>query len=134
MRREHDRIVGELASTADGADPFAAAVRASQMAMVITDPVQPDNPFVFANDAFCALTGFSREEVMGRNCRFLQETDTDPDEVARLRDAIEGRAPVEAQLFNRRKDGSLFWNRLFVSPVSRSGPTETDASRSGARR
>ncbi|WP_313899035.1 PAS domain-containing protein [Methylobacterium sp. J-072] len=59
--REHDRIVGELARTVDGADPFAAAVRASQMAMVITDPLQRDNPIVFANDAFCALTGYPRD-------------------------------------------------------------------------
>ncbi|MBO1021934.1 PAS domain-containing protein [Methylobacterium sp. SD274] len=117
MHREHDRIVGELASKVGGADPFAAAVRASQIAMVITDPVQPDNPIVFANDAFCALSGFSREETVGRNCRFLQEPDTDPIEVTRLREAIDRRVPVEAQLLNRRKDGSLFWNRLFVSPV-----------------
>jgi PAS domain-containing protein len=56
--QEHDRIVAELARKVDGADPFAAAVRASQMAMVITDPLQDDNPIVFANDAFCDLTGY----------------------------------------------------------------------------
>lgn len=117
IHREHDRIVTELAREVDGADPFAAAVRASQLAMVITDPIQDDNPIVFANDAFCVLTGYLREEILGRNCRFLQETDTDPTEVGRLRDAIERRVPVEAQLLNRRKDGGLFWNRLFVSPV-----------------
>jgi len=87
------------------------------MAMVITDPLQDDNPIVFANDAFCALTGYARDEILGRNCRFLQEPDTDPSEVIRLRQAIEKRVPVEAQLLNRRKDGSLFCNRLFVSPV-----------------
>ena len=117
VHREHDRIVTELARTVDGADPFAAAVRASQMAMVITDPLQDDNPIVFANDAFCALTGYARDEIMGRNCRFLQEPDTDPMEVTHIRTAIERRVPVEAQLLNRRKDGGLFWNRLFVSPV-----------------
>ncbi|MHC2103586.1 HWE histidine kinase domain-containing protein [Methylobacterium sp. CM6246] len=117
VHREHDRIVTELARTVDGADPFAAAVRASQIAMVVTDPVQWDNPIVFANDAFCDLTGYRRDEIMGRNCRFLQEPDTDAAEVTRLREAIEGRVPFETQLLNRRKDGSLFWNRLFVSPV-----------------
>lgn len=115
--REYDRIVTELARTVDGTDPFAAAVRSSQMAMVITDPLQADNPIVFANDAFCLLTGYGREEILGCNCRFLQQEDTDPVEVGRLRDAIERRVPVEAQLLNRRKDGSPFWNRLFVSPV-----------------
>ncbi|WP_313899037.1 HWE histidine kinase domain-containing protein [Methylobacterium sp. J-072] len=55
--------------------------------------------------------------MLGRNCRFLQEPDTDRDEVDRLRAAIAGRVPVEVQLLNRRKDGGVFWNRLFVSPV-----------------
>jgi len=117
MHREHDRIVTELARTVDGADPFAAAVRASQMAMVITDPRQHDNPIVFANDAFCALTGYARDEVLGRNCRFLQEPETDRVEIGRLREAIAEGVPVEVRLLNRRKDGGLFWNRLFVSPV-----------------
>lgn len=117
VHREYERIVTELARTVDGADPFAAAVRASQMAMVITDPLQYDNPIVFANDAFCALTGYARDEILGRNCRFLQEPDTDRYEVGRLRAAIAERVPVEVQLLNRRKDGAAFWNRLFVSPV-----------------
>ncbi|GJD41626.1 MULTISPECIES: HWE histidine kinase domain-containing protein [Methylobacterium] len=117
VHREHDRIVREIARTVDGTDPFAAVVRASQMAMVITDPLQDDNPIVFANDAFCTLTGYGRDEILGRNCRFLQEADTDPVEIGRLREAIEGRVPVEAQLLNRRKDGSLFWNRIYLSPV-----------------
>ncbi|MHC2018928.1 HWE histidine kinase domain-containing protein [Methylobacterium sp. CM6247] len=115
--REHDRIVAELARRVGSVDPFAAAVRASQMAMVITDPLQADNPIVFANDAFCVLTGFPRDEVLGRNCRFLQEANTDQTEIIRVREAIKGGVPVEARLVNRRKDGSLFWNRLFVSPV-----------------
>lgn len=117
VHREHNRIVTELARVVDGVDPFAAAVRASQMAMVITDPLQDDNPIVFANDAFCTLTGYARDEILGRNCRFLQEPDTDRDEVGRLRAAIAERVPVEVQLLNRRKDGGVFWNRLFVSPV-----------------
>jgi PAS domain S-box-containing protein len=115
--RERERIVTELARTVDGADPFAAAVRAAQMAMVITDPLQDDNPIVFVNNAFCDLTGYPRDEILGRNCRFLQEPDTDRAEIARLRDAIEKRVPVEALLLNRRKDGGVFWNRLFVAPV-----------------
>lgn len=53
-------------------DPFAAAIRATRMSMIITDPRRPDNPIVFVNDAFLRLTGYERREVMGRNCRFLQ--------------------------------------------------------------
>ena len=98
-------------------DPFAAAVRATRMPMVITDPSQPDNPIVFMNDAFTKLTGYSREEVMGRNCRFLQGPATNSDDVTRVRNAIARREPIEIDLLNYRKDGSNFWNRLLISPV-----------------
>ena len=68
-----DRLTHELGK----GDPFAAAVRATRMPMIITDPRQDDNPIVFANDAFLTLTGYARDEIMGRNCRFLQGADTD---------------------------------------------------------
>src|SRR5918993_4068994 len=69
-------------------DPFAAAIRGTRMPMLITDPRQDDNPIVFVNDAFLLLTGYERDEVLGRNCRFLQGPNTDPAAVTRLRDAI----------------------------------------------
>ncbi|MEH3119743.1 MAG: PAS domain-containing protein [Methylorubrum populi] len=98
-------------------DPFAAAVRATRMAMIITDPRRLDNPIVYANDAFLRLTGYTRLEVTGRNCRFLQGPETDLDEVARIRAAVEARRDVHAEIVNYRKDGSTFHNALFVSPV-----------------
>lgn len=102
----------------DGADgPFAAAIRATRMAMIVTDADQADNPIIFANDAFLRLTGYAREEVIGRNCRFLQGSETDPEEVARLRSAVEAGQDVTAEILNYRKDGSSFWNALYVSPV-----------------
>lgn len=55
-------------------DPFAAAVRATRMAMIVTNPRLPDNPIVFANDAFLRMSGYDRQDVLGRNCRFLQST------------------------------------------------------------
>lgn len=85
--------------------------------MLITDPGQHDNPIVFVNDAFLKLTGYEREEILGRNCRFLQGSETDRQEVERLRDAIECRVPIELDLRNYRKNGTAFWNRLLVSPV-----------------
>ncbi|MER2195058.1 PAS domain S-box protein [Methylobacterium brachiatum] len=100
-----------------GSDPFAAAVRATRMPMVITDPRLPDNPIVYVNDAFVRLTGYAREEIIGRNCRFLQGPETSLKDVARVRDAIERRVTIEIDLKNRRKDGTVFWNRLLVSPV-----------------
>ena len=98
-------------------DPFAAAVRATRMPMVITDPAQPDNPIVFVNQAFQDLTGYDREEIIGRNCRFLQGADTDRDTVGGLRSAIVEGASVAVDLLNYRKDGSTFWNALYLSPV-----------------
>ncbi|KQS64163.1 histidine kinase [Rhizobium sp. Leaf371] len=98
-------------------DPFAAAVRATRMAMVITDPAQPDNPIVFCNEAFQHLTGYSREEIIGRNCRFLQGEGTDRSSVARIRAAIDAAESIHVDLLNYRKDGSTFWNALFLSPV-----------------
>lgn len=115
--RDDSRIATELTRTGTSPDPFAAAVRATRMPMVITDPHQPDNPIVFVNDAFSQLTGYARDEILGRNCRFLQGPETDPADVAQIRDAIERQVPIEIDLLNHKKTGEAFWNRLLVSPV-----------------
>ncbi|MDM9645511.1 PAS domain S-box protein [Rhizobium sp. S163] len=115
--REERRIDREIHSTSSGSDPFAAAMRASRMPMIITDPRQRDNPIVFVNEAFALLTGYSREETLGRNCRFLQGPGTNTQDVDIIRKAIEERSPIEIDLLNYKKDGSVFWNRLLVSPV-----------------
>lgn len=114
---EHSRIEHELVRRDRGTDPFSAAVRATRMPMLITDPTQDDNPIVFANAAFSRMTGLSVNEVLGRNCRFLQGPDTSQEAVRRLREAIAAREPIELELINYRKDGEAFWNRLLVSPV-----------------
>lgn len=98
-------------------DPFAAAVRATRMAMIVTDPRQADNPIVFANDAFLELTGYERHEVRGRNCRFLQGAETDRGAVTQVREAIASRSDIALDLLNYRKDGTSFWNALYLSPV-----------------
>lgn len=114
---EHDRIESEIDRVGRSSDPFASAVRATRMPMLITDPNQADNPIVFVNDAFLRLTGYERSECLGRNCRFLQGPDTDPADVAKLRDAIERRSQIEMEIINHRKDGSRFFNRVLISPV-----------------
>ncbi len=101
----------------DRADPFTAAMRATSVAMVMTDPRLPDNPIVFANDAFLGLTGYSSAEVIGHNCRFLHGPRTDPVAVAKIRDAIDAKMNISIDLGNYRKDGSSFHNGLHISPV-----------------
>lgn len=114
---EHARIDAEIARVGPSNDPFAAAVRATRMPMLITDPNQPDNPIVYANAAFTKLTGYSQEEIIGKNCRFLQGPNTNKDDVERIRHAIERRVAIELDLINHKKNGETFWNRLLISPV-----------------
>ncbi|MET3901372.1 PAS domain S-box-containing protein [Devosia sp. UYZn731] len=118
---EEERIELELHRQSGGTDPFLAAVRATRMPMLITDPTQPDNPIVFVNDAFGHLTGYSRSETLGRNCRFLQGPGTNTDDVARIHEAVRKREAIELDLLNYRKDGTTFWNRLLISPVFDNG-------------
>ncbi|AMD57961.1 histidine kinase [Agrobacterium tumefaciens] len=116
--RQDAKDAGErLVSAHASEDPFAAAFKATRMPMLITDPRQPDNPIIFCNKAFCTLTGYEVGELIGRNCRLLQGPQTDPDAVTKLRDAVASQKDIAVDILNYRKDGSKFWNALFVSPV-----------------
>ncbi|WP_153556858.1 PP2C family protein-serine/threonine phosphatase [Roseimaritima sediminicola] len=85
--------------------------------ITISDPSQSDNPIIYANEGFERLTGYTRQEVLGKNCRFLQGQDTDHAAVDALRTAIRQQRAVVVELLNYRKDGTPFWNRLSVTPV-----------------
>jgi diguanylate cyclase (GGDEF)-like protein/PAS domain S-box-containing protein len=93
--------------------PFESA----SMALVLCDAGAPDVPVISVNEAFCELTGYAPAEVIGRNCRFLQGSDADPAQLARLRHAIEHGEPCRAVLWNRRRDGSPFLNEVLITPV-----------------
>lgn len=112
-RTAGDRLVAGHMSE----DPFAAAFKATRMPMIVTDPSQPDNPIIFCNEAFRKLTGYSDEEIIGRNCRFLQGAETDRETIAKIRDSIAAGQDVAVDILNYRKDGSTFWNAVFISPV-----------------
>ncbi|KAD4385046.1 hypothetical protein E3N88_25214 [Mikania micrantha] len=84
---------------------------------VITDPRLPDNPIIFASDSFLELTEYSREEILGRNCRFLQGPETDPSTVRKIRDAIDNQTEVTVQLINYTKSGKKFWNLFHLQPM-----------------
>ncbi|WP_206185933.1 PAS domain-containing protein [Sphingosinicella sp. BN140058] len=101
----------------DGKELAFVAFKRTRMPMVVTDPEQPDNPIVLANQSFLDLTGYSPEEVVGRNCRFLQGPATNADAVRTIREALAAERELTVELLNYRKDGSTFWNELFISPV-----------------
>jgi PAS domain S-box-containing protein len=93
------------------------AMGAATEGIVISDPNQPDNPLIYVNDGFERLTGYSRREVLGRNCRFLQGTGTDPAALEQIRACIRERRDCLVELLNYRKDGTPFWNRLSIAPL-----------------
>ncbi|KAF5745833.1 Phototropin-2 -like protein [Tripterygium wilfordii] len=84
---------------------------------VITDPRLPDNPIIFASDSFLELTGYTREEILGRNCRFLQGPETDQATVSKIRDAIREQREITVQLINYTKCGKKFWNLFHLQPM-----------------
>jgi PAS domain S-box-containing protein len=92
-------------------------IAASPIAAVISDPRLPDNPIVECNAAFSALTGYSTDEIVGRNCRFLSGPDTEPHLTETLRTSIRERRPALVEILNYRKDGSPFRNAVLVAPI-----------------
>lgn len=93
------------------------AIAAASNGIIITDSKQPDHPIIFCNPAFEKITGYSAQEVLGRNCRFLQGRDTDPATVKQLRNAVREQRECQVVILNYRQDGTPFWNQLSISPV-----------------
>nr|AML79332.1 putative LOV domain-containing protein [Chlamydomonas sp. BC-2016] len=96
---------------------LATTVERIQQNFCISDPTLPDCPIVFASDAFLELTGFAREEVLGRNCRFLQGPDTDQSTVEQIREAIKSGSELTVRLLNYTKAGKPFWNMFTLAPM-----------------
>jgi PAS domain S-box-containing protein len=92
-------------------------IHASAIGVVIADARQPDNPVVYVNPAFERITGYSADEVIGSNCRLLQGPDTDPKALGRIRAALEAETDVTALLRNYTKQGQVFWNDLYITPI-----------------
>lgn len=100
------------------------AFDAAPIGIAIADATRPDNPLVYVNERTQSMTGYDAEAMLGRNCRFLQGPETDPERVAEVRAAIAEARPVTVQLRNYREDGTVFWNRLSIAPI-RDGETVT---------
>jgi len=124
LNHDGDRYV--VVSHVDRTDrtETAADLRLKERAMdeapvgiTISDPDLPDNPVIYANDAFERITGYPVEEVVGRNCRFLQGDDTDPETVAKMRRAVDNWEPVTVEVRNYRRNGEEFWNQVTIAPL-----------------
>lgn len=94
-----------------------AVMDAAPVGITLTDPSLPDNPLVYVNEAYERVTGYSRAEVIGRNCRLLQGPETREAPVAKMREAVANAEQVTVTLRNYRKDGELFWNRVELAPL-----------------
>ncbi|XP_039145243.1 LOW QUALITY PROTEIN: phototropin-2-like [Dioscorea cayenensis subsp. rotundata] len=121
MTKEIERVesfdrAGREKDIRQGID-LATTLERIEKNFVITDPRLPDNPIIFASDSFLELTEYTREEILGRNCRFLQGPDTDPATVAKIRDAIREQREITVQLINYTKSGKKFWNLFHLQPM-----------------
>src|ERR671910_424127 len=115
-RTPYDRFPGRPASE-EMRRLLDRAVAASSNGIVITDPRMPDDPIVYVNPAFERISGYPVEEALGHNCRFLQGEDRDQPALDELRSALSEERESRVVLKNYRKDGTPFWNELYVSPV-----------------
>jgi PAS domain S-box-containing protein len=94
------------------------ALEESTVGITIADADQDDLPIVYANEGFARVTGYPTGRVLGDNCRFLQGEETDEATVAEIREAIESNTPIRTEILNYRADGTPFWNKLTIAPVT----------------
>ena len=97
------------------------AIDEAPFGITVADMRQEDEPLVYVNGGFERLTGYAEAEIIGRNCRFLQGPETEPEPVAAMREAIENDEPVQVELRNYRKDGTMFWSEVTLAPLANDG-------------
>ena len=105
--RERDLIIIDMLNSAGHED----------VSFCVCDPDQPDCPINFASDGFCRFTGYSSQEIEGKNCRYLQGKDTKQEDVDQIRAAIKEEREASVNLLNFRKDGTPFNNQFFIMPL-----------------
>lgn len=98
-------------------DRLLEAIGQSPIPMVASNPLHADNPLEIVNDAFCNLTGYGEDEILGRNCRFLSGEGTEEWLTEQIRDAVRRRVPTLVDILNYRKDGTPFRNGVLVAPL-----------------
>lgn len=121
LMERQDRRITELRERTEELALKNRVIDEAPIGITVADMTREDEPLVEVNDAFTRTTGYEASETIGRNCRFLQGEDTDPEAVARMRAAIEDGEPVQVTLRNYRKDGTLFWNEVTLAPLPTDG-------------
>jgi sigma-B regulation protein RsbU (phosphoserine phosphatase) len=107
----------EIVSFKEFEDLLIKATNTANEGITISSMDQPDRPLIFVNEGFERLTGYSKEDVIGKNCRFLQGKETEHEPVEALRKAVKKGEETTVELLNYKKDGTPFWNRLSITPL-----------------
>ena len=102
------------------------ALQSASNSIIITDNLKHDNPVIYFNPAFQKLTGYSDNEILNHNCRFLQGKDIDQKPLKKLREAIKNGESCQATLRNYKKDGTMFWNDIYIFPIKNTGGNVTN--------
>lgn len=106
-----------------GGEDLLRSIRLSPIATVISNPRLPSNPIVAANEAFCQLTGYASEEILGRNCKFLAGPATEPWLTERIAQGVRAHRPVLVEILNYKRDQTPFRNAVLVAPIFDDGGT-----------
>jgi PAS domain S-box-containing protein len=115
--REQQAAESEVESFRKGLGPFVVAAETTRMAMVFTDAKEANHPLIFANDSFLSLAGYDREEVLGQSFDFLMGRPVDPGALVQVEAAFADSSENEFEIRFRRKDGSMLWAAIFISPI-----------------
>lgn len=114
---QHSHTLSQLRQALQDKEQLALAIANISTGVVITDAKRSDNPVIFINAAFTALTGYTSREMVGQNCRLLQGVNSEPRVIQQIREAIAQVRPTTCVILNYRKDGTPFWNELTINPV-----------------
>ncbi|MDF2553925.1 MAG: domain S-box protein [Chryseobacterium sp.] len=117
METSNEASNGSYSNLENHIDIYLKALNSANSGIIITDNTQPDNPIIYCNKAFETITGYHHNEIIGHNCRFLQSQDRSQPERSILKDCIKNGKECKVEIRNYRKNGKLFWNELYVSPV-----------------
>jgi PAS domain S-box-containing protein len=115
--KEQKAAESEVESFRKELGPFVVAAETTRMAMVFTDAKEANHPLIFANDSFLSLAGYDREEVLGQSFDFLMVRPADPEALAQVEAVFASSSENDFEICFRRKDGSVFWAAVFISPI-----------------